>query len=153
MALGTALGAAAETKLAKTAPTMGVGNFDLRKDGDKLLLDMTLDAAKLRMSTNKEMVYTPMIVNGTDTVRMRSFSVAGKTGFYSHVRAHENTSESIAYRAGQIKEPIEYKYEIPFSKWMEDARLEMECQERGCCNKNGNALYVPIAQIDLVPRS
>ncbi|MDE6410407.1 MAG: DUF3868 domain-containing protein [Muribaculaceae bacterium] len=150
---GSALGAAADSKTAKVDPKLGVESFDLRKDGDRLLLNMTLDAAKLRMSTNREMVYTPMIVNGTDTLRMRPFAVAGKNRFYSHVRGDKNTIEPVAYRAGQIKEPIVYKEDFPYAKWMEDAKVEMEAQERGCCSKYGPAFYVPVAQIDLVPRS
>ncbi len=150
---GSALGAAADSKTAKVDPKLGVESFDLRKAGDRLLLNMTLDAAKLRMSTNREMVYTPMIVNGTDTLRMRPFAVAGKNRFYSHVRGDKNTKEPVAYRAGQVKEPIVYKEDFPYAKWMEDAKVEMEAQERGCCSKNGDVIYVPVAQIDLVPRT
>ncbi|MBD5387197.1 DUF3868 domain-containing protein [bacterium] len=150
---GSAFGAAADSMTAKVNPSIGIQNFDLRKDGNLLLLDMTLDAAKLRMSTNREMVYTPMIVNGSDTVRMRPFAVAGKNRFFSHVRSDDNTSEPVAYRAGQIKEPLVYNYEIPYAEWMADGRVEFEAQERGCCSKNGKATYVPVAQIDLVPKN
>ncbi|MDE6028647.1 MAG: hypothetical protein K2G23_11295, partial [Muribaculaceae bacterium] len=150
---GTALGAAADSKVAKPLPTMGVTAFDLKKVGDRLNIDMTLDAAKLRMPTNREMIYTPMIVNGTDTLRMKSFSVAGKNRYYSHLRGDNNTKDPRAYRAGDIKEPIRCQYEIPYAEWMQTAKVEVEAQERGCCNKDGQAYYVPIAQIDLVPRN
>lgn len=149
LTFGTALGSAAVNKV---RPEMGVKNFDLRKDGDRLLIDMTLDASKLRMSTNREVVYTPMIVNGSDTVRLKTFSVAGKNRYYSHLRHDDNVSEPVAYRAGEIKEPIKISADVPYAEWMQDARVEMEAQVRGCCSKIGDAIYVPIAQIDLVPK-
>ena len=152
LTFGTALGAAADSKVAKPAAKMGVSSFDLRKDGSRLLLDMTLDAARLRMNTNREVVYTPMIVKDNDTVRMRSFSVAGRNKYYSHLRGDDNLKEPRAYRAGEIKEPIAYSYEIPYADWMEDARVEVETREQGCCGKPGATEYVPIAQIDLVPK-
>lgn len=152
LTLGCALGASAQSK-AKPDPKMGVSDFDLKRNGDRLDIDMALDASKLRMSTNREVVYTPMIVNGTDTLRLSSFAVAGKNRYYSHLRGDNNTKDPRAFRAGEIAEPITLDYQVPYQAWMESARVEMEARERGCCNKFGPALYVPIAQIDLVPKN
>ena len=153
LTFGSAFASAADSKVAMAAPTMGVSNFDLKKDGSRLLLNMTLDANKLRMSTNREVVYTPMVVNGNDTLRLRPFSVAGKNRYYSHLRGDNNTKEPVAYRSGQIKEPIQYSYEIPYEDWMESAKIEVACTETGCCGKSKGTTNVPIAQIDLTPKN
>ena len=152
LTFGTAFSAAADTKVAQPAPKMGITAFDLRKDGSQLHIDMTLDASRLRMATNREVVYTPMIVKDNDTVRMRPFSVAGKNRYFSHLRADENMKDPRAYRAGEIKNPIFCSYDVTYADWMEDARIEVETREQGCCGKPGPVQYVPVAQIDLVPK-
>lgn len=153
LTLASAFTAVAADKTLPTASRIAVKDFDLHRNGDRLLIDFSLDPSALKMSTNREVIYTPIVVNGADTVRLGSFSIAGKNRYYSHVRADENQSQPIAYRAGEIKAPIIYKEDIPFEKWMEDARVEIEGQEKGCCNKFGAVDYDPIAQIDLVPRN
>lgn len=152
LTFGSALPAFADSMAAKPDPKMGITSFDLKKDGSQLHIDMTLDASRLRMATNREVVYTPIIVKENDTVRMRPFSVAGKNRYFSHLRADENMKDPRAYRAGEIKNPIFCSYDVTYADWMEDARVEMECKEQGCCGKPGPVRCVPIARIDLVPK-
>ena len=136
----------------KTAPAseIAIRNLDIRKADGRIILDMTLDASRLKMNTNREAVYTPMIIKGNDTVKMKPISVAGRNRWYSHLRGDDNKAGTL--RAGEIKEPIRYSYEAPYAEWMEVSQVEVKCEEKGCCGKFEGARFVPIANIDLAPK-
>lgn len=153
LTFGTALGAAAENKMAQPAPALKVSSFDLKKVGDRLRVYMTLDNEGKKVATNRETVYTPMIVNGADTLRLTSFSIAGRNRYYSHLRADNNSGTPFVYYSGDLKEPLVCESEVPFQKWMESATVQVEEQEKGCCSANKGTFFVPVAQIDLVPRN
>lgn len=131
---------------------VNVDDLDISRKGDKLRIEMSLNAASLRMPTNRETVYTPMLVNGTDTLRLRSFTIAGRNRYYTGIRAD---GESSILQAGKIKKPIDYKETVIWQPWMETARLEVEARDCGCCSKpiEGADKETPIAQLDFAPKA
>lgn len=144
LALGiSTLSAAADGNIA-------VRSVDIQKKDSRLDVRMSLDASNMRLDSNREMVYTPMIVNDTDTLRMPSFTIAGRNRWYAHVRNEKQPDPSL-YRSGQIVAPIDYSYSAPMSEWMNESRLVVEAQENGCCKGPKSELDVPIAEINYVP--
>ncbi|MDE6444261.1 MAG: DUF3868 domain-containing protein [Muribaculaceae bacterium] len=144
LALGlSTLSAAADGNIA-------VKSVDVSKKDSRLDVHMSLDASDVRLSSNREMVYTPMLVNDTDTLRMPSFTIAGRNRWYAHVRNEMQPDRSL-YRSGKITSPIEYSYAVPMEEWMKKSHLIVETQENGCCKGPKSELEVPVAEIDFVP--
>jgi len=153
LAFGTStMAAAGAGQKAAKGDVMNLNQLDIRREGKNLLVDMILDAQNLRMKTNQEVVYTPMLVNGKDTLRMRPLSVAGRNRFYSHLRADDNKKDPTAYRAGEITSPISYSYSVPWSDWMGNATLAIEQRDCGCCGADKGKSVTPIAEVDLTPK-
>lgn len=141
--------------LPATAASKGAVNveeLDITRKGDRLRIEMTLDASSLRMSTNRETVYTPMLVNGADTLRLHSFTIAGRNRYYTGIRAD---GESNIMQAGKIRKSIDYREQVIWQPWMETARLEVEARDCGCCSKPvaGADKETPVAQLDFVPKT
>lgn len=153
MTLGAAPFAKADNNKTAESGKIDLSQLDIRKEGKDLLVEMTLDAQKLKLKSNREIVYTPMLVNGSDTLRMRSFSIAGRNRYYSHLRADDNKKEPAAYRAGEIKEPLRYSFTTPYKDWMSTATLAVEKQECGCCAAPGEEETTPVATIDMEPKT
>ncbi|MDE6753311.1 MAG: hypothetical protein K2J82_01725 [Muribaculaceae bacterium] len=139
----SALSAAADGNIA-------IKSVDVSRNDSRLDLRMSLDASRLRLDKNKEMIYTPMIVNETDTLRMSSFTIAGRNRWYSHLRNDKKFDPSL-YRSGEVVAPIEYSYSVPYADWMDKSNIVVETVEYGCCKSNKGELNVPIAEIDYTP--
>ncbi|MDE6009597.1 MAG: DUF3868 domain-containing protein [Muribaculaceae bacterium] len=143
LALGlSALSAAADGNIT-------VQDVDITKKDSRLNVRMSLDASQLDLNKNLEMTYTPMLVAGTDTLRMTPFVIAGRNRWYNHLRNDKNTKS--LYRAGKITQPIEYSYSAPLQEWMNQSSLVIATEEYGCCNTNKGELDVPVAEIDYNP--
>ncbi|MDE5976377.1 MAG: DUF3868 domain-containing protein, partial [Muribaculaceae bacterium] len=110
LALGlTAYTAAADGNIA-------IKSVDVARNGSQIDLKMSLDASNLKLDKNKELIYTPMIVNENDTLRMPSFTVAGRNRWYGHLRNDKAYDPSL-YRSGEITAPIDYSYSATFADW------------------------------------
>lgn len=143
LALGlTAYTAAADGNIA-------IKSVDVARNGSQIDLKMSLDASNLRLDKNKELIYTPMIVNENDTLRMPSFTVAGRNRWYGHIRNEKGYNPSL-YRSGEIAAPIDYSYSATFADWMEKSQVVVGVSEYGCCKHRPGEL-VPIADIDYTP--
>lgn len=141
------------TPAAKVRPdnALKVSSLDIQKNGTDLKLNLVLDASGLAIKSEREVIYTPMLVNGTDTVRFDSFIIAGRNRWLEHQR-NDDAYALPLFRSGQIAEPIQLAEQTPYQEWMATSTLEMDSQECGCCAApKGNAV-TPIAEIDLVPK-
>lgn len=64
------------------------------------------------MAGNREVCYTPMLVNGADTLRMKPFTIAGRNRYYNHLR-NDAPGAPALYRAGETDSPMRYRYDAP----------------------------------------
>lgn len=130
---------------------IAIKSFNLNKSDERVTVDMTLDASRLELAGNRERVFTPMIVTDTDTLRMPSFSIAGRNRWYSHLR-NEAVLPPTLYRSGEITQPINYSYSTPMQEWMKTSHFVIETEDCGCCGKDLGKRYTPIADMDYVPK-
>lgn len=130
----------------------GVSDLRLIKNGTELLVGMTIDPSGLKMNGNRELEIIPIIINGTDTLRMKSVTIAGRNRFFRHLR-NDGTDAAPVYRADEITDPIVYRDETVYSPWMENATLAVETVESGCCSATVASGISPIALLDLEPET
>lgn len=137
---------------AVNANVLSVSELDIRKSDSKLDIDMTLDAKNLKVSSEREMMYTPMLVNGPDTCFLEPFIVAGRARFLEHQR-NDKSGDPEVLRAGQIKQPISYSTSTPYRDWMDAAKVMIKTEECGCCQKVLRLKDTTIAEIDMTPKT
>lgn len=145
-----------------------VNDVRLTDDNKSLNLDLSIDLSEVKMKSNVETVYTPMLINGEDTLRLESFTVEGRNRFYSHLR--NDIKPGIQFYKSQLfngplpvrnlaslnisqsaPEVYTLQYSVPFETWMESSVFTVETVNRGCDNclkeVNGEPVqWYPLAQ-------
>lgn len=165
----------------KTDSYITVDIDDIAVDSTLMTVDLSLDFSNVKMSRNVETVYTPMFVNGSDTVKMQSFAVTGRYRMYSNRR--NSYLHPLTFYKGELADPENYnnipgfkflpvvnepgtrqsgkgyyKVELTTSlqEWMREAVFTIDLETLGCGNcikDNPNGIdYYALAQTDLVDK-
>lgn len=163
----------------KSESVVGVTVTDVRKTDDGMIkAAFDIDLSKVSMKSNVETVYTPMLVNGTDTARMTPFAIVGHNRLYWNkrnnkmlpvtfykkelVEAHKtNVVYGENYQVTKTSSTGQPSYELEvatrYADWMEVANLEIDIQNFGCANCvkdiEGVEPFYAIAQTDFVQRT
>lgn len=114
-----------------------VENLQMKRQGEYMAVRMNMDFTTLDMPSNRAVLFTPVIVNGKDSLELSSVGIYGRRRYYYYVRNDKSIiSESGKnYRASDRPENMEYNVMVPYSKWMDGSYLLLHRSEYGCCNK------------------
>lgn len=133
-----ALFACLATVEAQSVDGAKVDGLHFKHSGDHMAVNMNVDFSSLAVSSNSVVVFTPMLVNGTDSLELSSVGIYGRRRYYYNVRNGQeiiNGTAGVSYRASQAPESLEYNVVVPYENWMNGAYLVMHRSEFGCCNK------------------
>lgn len=128
-------------------------NIDVARTDNNLFVKMDLDLSGYRsLNSNREVTITPMIVNKSDTLRLPSLTIAGRSRYYLHLREgkEEWPSPSLYKAAGNLTVP--YQASAQFSDWMGKAELVLSARSCGCCGEPIAATDIPARTLDLIPK-
>lgn len=181
MALGTWHLALSNTLPAgtKSSSVVGVEVQNIAREDNNIVVDMLVDLNLVKMSGNVETVYTPMFVNGADTVKLTPFTIAGRNRRYWDDR-NDVLSPTTFYKKKLLtpdKTVVNYEskdicinpvthngaeamttlYRItestPYKDWMENATFSIEPVNVGCANCVTGVLPIyPLAQTDFTEK-
>lgn len=114
-----------------------VENLQMKRQGEYMAVRMNMDFTTLDMPSNRAVLFTPVIVNGKDSLELSSVGIYGRRRYYYYVRNDKSIiSESGKnYRASERPENMEYNVMVPYSKWMDGSYLLLHRSDYGCCNK------------------
>ncbi len=102
------------------------------------------------MKSNREILFTPAFVNGNDTLRLNSFTIAGRNRYFSHLRNDANNAAEVM-RSGE-NTVVNYRADSRYNQWMERSTLILISSERGCCAEHLGDCITPLAAIDYTPK-
>lgn len=106
-----------------------VKDINVERSESSLLLNMNVDASDLKLSSNKEIKYIPMLSDGDSTTALPAIVFAGRNRYVQNQR-HETEREGITLsRPGK---EIPYSAVIPFEDWMEHSTLSLVEDECNC---------------------
>lgn len=151
-----------------------VNDISLSDNGD-INVQLALDLSKVSMKSNFETIYTPMFINGNDTLRFGSFAVTGRNRLYSD-RRNDTKPDIIFYKgkannytvpvngitltSQKVLNPAAYdmKLSTHYREWMQTAVFTIGMETRGCANcvkkiDGETEQWLPIAQNDFVTRT
>ena len=117
---------------------VNVGHTSLERHGDRMDVSILLDLSRLRVESNRAVLLTPAIVNGTDTLTMPSVGIYGRTRYYQYLR---NTTGMISgdgetvIRASEMPDTIRYSHTIPYADWMNGSSIYVSRSDFGCCKR------------------
>lgn len=150
-----------------------VTNIELK--GNDLVIDMNLDFGDVNLQRNKEVIYTPYVTNGNDSIFMTPFSVSGHNRYIWALRNGQLTPvlfKGWGGNRGEISEqsvPQGYGYQFksqgngyenytltestPYINWMEVSTFGMKTEGIGCsdCPNSAWTEVNDLAYIDFRP--
>ena len=139
------------TCMAQDVKGVNIKDFRLELNDDKhLSVDIAIDLSELEVKPTQVVVLTPVIVNGEDSLALKSVGVYGRNRRIFYERNAENRptlDRDINLAPSQLKDVVEYSTEIHFLEWMDGCRLELVRTDYGCCGT-----YEEVAEEELVER-
>lgn len=119
-------------------PGVSVENFNMNRNGKYLTVTMGIDLSELDVNSNRAILLTPRLVNGTDSIDLPSIGIYGHRRYYYYIRNGISTisgETEKSYKASNKPEQLEYDNHIPYEKWMDGATLKFHRSDWGCCQE------------------
>lgn len=112
-------------------------DFQMKRNGDYMSVDMTLNLSDLKVVSNRAVLLTPRIVNGTDSIELPSVGIYGRRRYYFYVRNNKSMltgKDETSYKASDKPDKLTYHNMLPYAEWMNGAELSLLRRDWGCCN-------------------
>lgn len=108
-----------------------VSHLDVARTEGNLFVSMDVNVAGLVLKMNREMVLTPVLRNGTDSLRLPAIIVAGRNRYFYHQR-NDSLTDNVLVRRTPKDTVIGYRATVAYKDWMAEALLMMDEGECGC---------------------
>lgn len=146
-----ALGAAA--MLSAAAAEVPVSGLDLKRvkgEPGKLLISYTIDRPA-SIPSNSEVVVTPVLHFGNDSIELTPTIVAGRNAFLARKRNHDMPQGMNLVRSKG--EPIQYETSVPWQKAMMKSELTFRTETVGCrCKSDGVGRLPQFLAVNFEPK-
>ena len=109
------------------------------KDDGHLYLDIDIDLSKMDIKTTQVVVLTPAIINGADTLMLKSVGVYGRNRRIFYLRNEEDKptgAEDINLSASETSDIIDYCDSVAFMDWMNGCKVDLVRTDFGCCGQS-----------------
>lgn len=133
--LGCVFGTMAQD-IKNIVPGVSITHFKMERNGKFLTTEMIVDLAALHVESNRAVLLTPRLVNGTDSCDLPAIGVYGRKRYYHYVRNGMGSisgADETTLRASQNPKLINYNNSINYKKWMDGATLTLHRSDWGCC--------------------
>ena len=116
-----------------------VEDATLKRNGDLMTVDMDLNLQDLKVKGDKAVVFTPVIINGNDSVVLESVGLYSRNRWYQYQREGylnpEDRNEGVAMRYSDRPEVYDYTQSVAYADWMNGASLKLNCDVYSCCHE------------------
>lgn len=127
-----------------------ISNIDAARTENNLFVTMDIDMSDVRLTSNQELIVTPVITNGTDSMCLQQLIFAGRNRYYNNLR-NGNDNHPYLIRAGKDAKAT-YSVNVPYEAWMSKSEVKFDYSVHSCC---GDQVAAPeprdIAQFDMEP--
>lgn len=116
-----------------------IGQTTLDRNGSFMTVGIGFDFNGLGLKPTQAAIFTPMIVNGGDTLRLTPVGVYGRTAWYQSERGilkAEKMESLIPLRYDKKIEPFNYSGNVDYAEWMNGATLQVREELYGCAGCN-----------------
>ena len=140
MAFASIAGAAAQGEPMNVA----TNRSSLEKVSGKMVAKTDINLKDLNVKSNQVALFTPMIVNGEDTLRLQSIGVYGRTRWFQYerfgVRPISGANE-ISMRANDSRDVVNFSQSVPYDNWMNGSTLILKRTDYGCAGCKSTVEY------------
>lgn len=153
----------------KSDSYLSISVNDISQQGNDLNVDLTIDLTSVKLKENAEVLYTPFIYNGTDTVKLESFAVVGRNRLYYGLRnsslppntfykgepitsSFDNNNPS--YKSPRsLGETYSCQLKTEYLPWMNNAIFAIDVETFGCASCFKGEQTVPLAQTEYIVKT
>lgn len=128
---------------------MLLNGLKMRHTGDDMNISLDMYLSGFEMKGDRAVIFTPMLVNGRDTLDLATVGLYGRIRYIQYMRnGNEGISgpEELSYRYSKRPEKIELKKNVPYEEWMNGATLSIERRDYGCCHTLLDSEVMPAAK-------
>lgn len=107
---------------------MTVNNSQIKKVGNDVQVTMNIDMSRLDLGANEGVVLIPMIVNGTDTVKLPAAEIYGRKRYIYYQRNNKTATPDPAVVERRYRgraQTVAYNATTPYRDWMNNSTLVM----------------------------
>ena len=130
--------------------TLGMPLTDvaMKRNAGLMTIDMNLDLGSFDLKGNRAAVFTPVIVNGTDTLLLQPVGLYSRTRWYQYLRSGEKPLSGegeTTIRWSERPATMAYTQTVPYADWMNGSQLYLRRSDYGCCRTLLDEQYAPLA--------
>lgn len=130
-----------------------VNQLSVNKEGKHVKINIDLNLNRLTLAPNRGWIFTPMLVNGNDTLTMPPAEVMGRKRYIYYQRTEKTATNHplfVTRRKNGKEQTAHYVYQTPYARWMQGSRLYIGQDTCGCDQALiGQNLLTPTETIDL----
>jgi hypothetical protein len=128
-----------------------ISGLDVARTDGNLFVSMDMDLSSLNLKTDRELIVTPVLYTGTDSLSLSPVVIAGRNRYFHHLRNGISPEEAALYREGSTS-VVEYRAVVPYSGWMGRADLRLDGLICGCCGAPVDGESDFLSALDMEPR-
>lgn len=139
---------------AQNVKSLSVSDLQCGRDGSVFFVTMKVNPKTIKNSINQRLEIVPVIssADSSKTVELPPVILAGKNMYYSTLRNESADRINFLHRAGK-GDIINYSERVIYEDWMEDCIVSLDARQTGCCGTTKGEFDVPVARVNLKPRS
>lgn len=127
-----------------------ITNIDAARTDNNLFVTMDIDMSEVKLTSNQELVVTPVVYSKTDSLCLQELIFAGRNRYYNNIR-NGNDNYPYLFRAGD-KAKTNYQVTVPYRTWMNNSDIKFNYAVRSCCGENiANPAPRNIAELNMEP--
>ena len=137
---------------AQDIPEVEIVDFSLELRDGYLNVDVDIDLSNLDVKNTQVVVLTPKVINGADTLQLKSVGIYGRNRRIYYERNEDikpTHPGDIVLKASQVTNVVRYNSVVAFMDWMNGCRVEISRRDYGCCGHSN--LVAEKELVDMFP--
>ena len=141
-----------EQTSARPAAGVTVSRTTLKRNADLMSVGLALDMRGLELPGNRAAVFTPVLVNGRDSMELPAVGVYSRTRWFQYLRAGEpiGGAAETSLRYSERPDELAYHADVAYAPWMDGSDLVLRRRDYGCCRTLLDGAALPVGRYEEV---
>lgn len=126
-----------------------VESFNVERSENNLLVTMQLDFSSLKLKSDREITYVPVLSAEDSRIELPRVVVAGRNRYIQNLRHGDLPDDALLCRTGKT---VDYSAVVPYEPWIETAALSLEEQECECGVTSASSRSYRLASLDFTEK-
>lgn len=125
------------------------GNPAVSRQGNLVQVSMLMPVDSLKVSSNRTVVFEPVLVNGADSITFPTVGVYGRNRYIHLERGANEVVADQTLRSSQAHAALPYTATADWQEWMDGATLALRRTDYGCCANIEGEASRPLVLLEL----